>query len=73
MIQTFRCYASLREYLLNSGLYEFFFCTAKFQSDPIERRFSHHRQISGGRFLVTLKELNSSKNIENQSLVEIKL
>ena len=37
LIQTLRCHASLIEDLLESGLYEFV-CTAKFQSDPIERR-----------------------------------
>ena len=62
MIQTLRCHASLIEDLLNSGSYEFI-CTAKFQSDPIERRFSQYRQMSGGRFLVALKEVNSSEKI----------
>ena len=30
---------------------------ARLQSDPIERRFSQYRQVSGGRFLVSLREV----------------
>ena len=62
LIQTLRCHASLTEDLLESGLYEFV-RTAKFQSDPIERRFSRYRQMSGGRFLVSLKDVNCSEKI----------
>ena len=73
MIQTLRCHESLIEDLLNSGSYKFV-CIVKFQSDPIERRFSQYRQMSGGCFLVALKEVKSSeKNIENESLVEVKM
>ena len=39
MIQMLRCHASLIEDLLSSGSYEFV-CTIKFQSHPIEQRFS---------------------------------
>ena len=37
--------------------------TSRFQSDPLERRFSQYRQMSGGRFLVGLREVNSSEKI----------
>ena len=37
--------------------------TRKLQSDPIENRFSHNRQMSGGRFLVSLREMQSSQRI----------
>ena len=43
----------------------------RFQSDPIERRFSVYRQMSGGRFLVSLKEVvNSEKIILLKSLLK---
>ena len=35
--------------------YEYIF-THKLQSDPRENRFFHYRQMSGGRFLVSLRE-----------------
>ena len=37
--------------------------TSRLQSDPIERRFSQYRQMSGGRFLVSLREVTNSKRI----------
>ena len=37
--------------------------TAKLQSDPLERRFGHYRQMSGGRFFVNLKDINCSEAI----------
>lgn len=37
--------------------------TAKLQSDPLERRFGHCRQMSGGRFFVNLKDINCSEAI----------
>ena len=37
--------------------------TSKFQSDPIERRFSQYRFMSGGRFLVSLREVCTSEKI----------
>ena len=43
----------------------------RFQSDPIERRFSVSRQLSGGRFLVSLREVvNSEKIILLKSLLK---
>ena len=35
----------------------------RFQSDPLERRFSQYRQMSGGRFLVSLREVISLERI----------
>ena len=49
------------EDLLSEG-YEYVF-TSRFQSVPLERRFSQYRQMSGGRFLVGLREVNSSEKI----------
>ena len=37
--------------------------TSKFQSDPLERRCGQYRQMSGGRFLVGLREATSSEEI----------
>ena len=61
LITTLRCTASLIEDLLAEG-YQFVL-TARFQTDPLERRFSRHRQMSGGRFLIGLRELESSERI----------
>ena len=45
--------------------------TSRLQSDPIERRFSQYRQMSGGRFLVSLREVtNSERIIRCRSLVK---
>ena len=42
----------------------------RFQSDPLERRFSQYRQMSGGRFLVSLREvLNSERILACRSLI----
>ena len=61
LIITLRCTASLIEDLLNEGYN--YVLTARFQTDPLERRFSRVRQMSGGRFLVGLREFESSTNI----------
>ena len=39
-----------------------FVIPAKFQSDPLEQRFSQYRQMSGGNFLVSLREVLNSEN-----------
>ena len=49
------------EDLLSNGLK--FALTARFQSDAIERRFGKYRQMSGGRFLVGLKDVTWSERI----------
>ena len=57
--------------LLDDG-YDFIL-TARFQSDPLERRFGQYRQMSGGPFLVGLKDtICSEKNFQNQMFVERK-
>ena len=61
LIRTLNCHASLIEDLLNDGFR--FVMTSRFQSDPIERRFGQYRQMSGGRFLVGLKDANLSEII----------
>lgn len=58
---TLRCQASLIEDLLHDG-YDFIL-TAKFQSDPIEKRFGQYRQMSGGRFLISAKDVMGSEKI----------
>ena len=35
----------------------------RLQSDPIERRFSQYRQMSGGRFLLSLRDVYNSERI----------
>lgn len=59
--RTLRCQASLIEDLLQEG-YDFVL-TAKFQSDPIEKRFGQYRQMSGGRFLISAKDVICSEKI----------
>ena len=58
---TLRAQAMLMQELLNDE-YEFIL-TRRFQSDPLEKRFSQYRQMSGGRFLVSLREIYSSERI----------
>ena len=43
-------------------VYEFIF-TRRFHSDPLENRFSQYRQMRGGRFLMTLREVLSTEKI----------
>ena len=44
---------------------------ARLQSDPIERRFWQYRQMSGGRFLVSLREvLNTERILSCRSLIK---
>ena len=61
LVTTLRCTASLIEDLLNEG-YEYVL-TARFQTDPLESNVSRYRQMSGGRFLVSLREVNTSEEI----------
>ena len=55
LINRLRLQAMLIDELLNDG-YDFVL-TVRLQSDPIQRRFSQNRQMSGGRFLVSLREV----------------
>ena len=48
-----------------------FVLTAQLQSDAIEPRFSQYRQISGGRFSVSLREiLNTERVLSCRSLIK---
>ena len=59
-IISFDSYSSCSEYMLVVDLlsegYEYVM-VGRLQSDPLERRFSQYRQMSGGRFLVGLGEV----------------
>ena len=61
LVLTLRSHAMLIRELLEEG-YEYVM-TRRLQSDPIENRFSQYRQMSGGSFLVTLREVQSSERI----------
>ena len=61
LITTLRATTALTTDLLNEG-YEYVL-TSKFQSDPLERRYGNLRRMSGGRFLVSLTEVNNSQRI----------
>ena len=48
-----------------------FVMTARMQSDPVDRRFSMYRQMSGGSFLVSLREvINSERILRCRSLLK---
>ena len=49
LIRTLRAQASLIDDLLENDGYDFV-VPRRFQSDPLERRFSRYRQMSGGDF-----------------------
>ena len=61
LISTNQVIADLSTDLLNEG-YDYV-PTGRLQSDPLERRFSQYRQMLGGRFLVSLKEIYRSESI----------
>ena len=58
---TLRGQVMLMQELLDEG-YEFIF-TRRFQSGALENRFSQYRQMSGGRFFVSLREVLSTERI----------
>ena len=60
-IHTTKCQAALIEDLLREG-YDYVL-TTRFQSDPLEKRYSHYLQMSGGRLLVSIKDAMLSENI----------
>jgi len=60
-VVTLRCTASLIEDLLREGYS--YVLTARLQTDSLELRFSKYRQMSGGRFLVALREVTISERI----------
>ena len=61
LIRTIKCQAALIEDLLEEG-YDYVL-TARFQSDPLERRYGQYRQMSGGRFLISVKDVFQSENV----------
>ena len=69
LVLTLRAQSGLIKELLSEG-YDFAM-TSRLQSDPFERRFSQYRQMSGRRFLVSLREVtNSERIIRCRSLVK---
>ena len=54
LVTTLQAQADLTDELIDNE-YEFV-RTARFQSDPIESHFSQYQQMSGGRFLVSLRK-----------------
>lgn len=69
MVHTLRCHACLIEDLLSDGFE--FVLTSRFQTDPLEKRYGQYRQMSGGRFLISAKDVVRSENIlKIQSLVK---
>ena len=59
--RTLRCHAALIEDLLNDK-YDYVL-TSRLQSDALEHRYGQYRQMSGGRFLVSLKDVVLSDKI----------
>ena len=62
LIVTLRGTAALIEDLFEDEEYAFIL-TARLQTDPLERNFGKVRQMSGGRFLIGLREFMSSEKI----------
>ena len=61
LVTTLRAPANFIEELIDDGCE--FVRTARFQSDTIEKRFSRYGQMSGERFLVSLREVFNSERI----------
>ena len=61
IVTTLRAEACLIEDLFSEGYR--YVLTVRFQSDALERRFSRYRQMNGGNFLVSLREVQSSEKI----------
>ena len=69
LVTTLRATAALTDDLLIEGFE--YVLLVRFQADPIERRFSVYRQMSGGMFLVSVREVvNSEKIILLKSLLK---
>ena len=61
LIRTLKAQSNLIKDLHSEGFK--FVIPRRFQSDPLEKRFAQYRQMSGGRFLVSLREVQSSEKI----------
>ena len=61
LVLTLRSQAKLIRDLFSEGYSHVM--TRRFQSDKLENRFSQYRSMSGGRFLVSLREINSSERV----------
>ena len=61
LITTLEGTACLLEDLFSEG-YQYVL-TSRFQTDPLEKHFGKYRQMSGGRFLVSLREVQSTEKI----------
>ena len=61
LITTLEGTACLLEDLFSEG-YQYVL-TSRFQTDPLEKHFGKYRQMRGGRFLVSLREVQSSEKI----------
>ena len=59
LVRTLLCLASLIEDLIEEE-YDFL-STSRFQSDPQERQFGQYWKMSGGKFLVKLRDVTSSE------------
>ena len=59
LVRTLLCLASLIEDLIEEE-YDFL-STSRFQSEPLERQFGQYRKMSGGKFLVKLRDVTSSE------------
>ena len=69
LITTLKVTSCLLSELLNEG-YKYVL-TVRFQSHPLEQQFSKYRQMGGGRFLVSLREVtNSLKKLKISSFVK---
>ena len=59
LIKTLRALAQLMTELLQEGY--LYVIPAKLQTDPLKKRFFQYRQMSGGNFIVSLREVLQSK------------
>ena len=68
MVTTLKSQAALIVDLLGESYR--YVISAKFQSDLLGKRFSQYRQMSGGNFLVSMKEIQDTKNSNLQIVFE---
>ena len=64
---TLRATSYLLKDLLNED--HSYILTYRLPSDPIERHFSKYKQVTGGEFLVSLREVNNSEIKTNLSSI----